>query len=180
MTRAKNELYVFNCRNTGSVFTSEVLCSLPKEVIDPNNVMAVFKQGLCDRTYVHKDQGKGTVIAQCGYSVLVEYENEKLQLLTIPQLFEQRDTTVTYEIARKSKSKKLQERTEKKGKVFSAQEKEILLSKVIAGRAITHNKFGKGVITKFDGNYVTIFFDGSSREKKFDLILAVQNGLIEI
>ena len=170
---------MFNCRNIDSVFTSEVLRSLPREVIDADSVMSIFKQGLCDRTYTHKDEGKGTVIAQCGYSVLVEYENDKLQLLTLPQLFEQRDTTVTYEAAPKSKSTKTQERMEKKEKGLSAQEKESLLSKVTVGRTVTHIKFGKGVITKTDGSYVTIRFDGATGEKKFDLVMAVQNGLIE-
>ena len=69
---------------------------------------------------------------------------------------------------------------EKKEKGLSTQEKESLLSKVTAGRIISHNKFGKGVITKNDGAYVTIRFDGNAGEKKFDLIMAVQNGLIEI
>ncbi|MPM79937.1 hypothetical protein SDC9_126980 [bioreactor metagenome] len=173
-------MYLFNCRNTDSAFTSELLRSLPREVVDADSVMSIFKQGLCDRTYTHKDKGKGTVIAQCGYSVLVEYEKDKLQLLTIPQLFEQRDTSVTYEATPKSKPKKSQERTEKKEKGFSAQEKESLLSKVTAGRTLIHNKFGKGVITKTDGSYVTIRFDGTAGEKKFDLVMAVQNGLIEI
>lgn len=180
MTRAKNELYLFNCRNTDSAFTSEVLRSLPKEVIDADSVMSIFKQGLCDRTYTHKDEGKGTVIAQCGYSLLVEYENNKLQLLTVSQLFEQRDITVTYEAAPKSKPTKSQERMEKKEKSLSAQEKESLLSKVTAGKTVTHSKFGKGVIAKTDGTYVTIRFDGTAGEKKFDLIMAVQNGLMQI
>lgn len=180
MTRAKNELYLFNCRNTDSAFTSEVLRSLPREVIDADSVMSIFKQGLCDRTYTHKDEGKGTVIAQCGFSVLVEYENNKLQLLTVPRLFEQRDTTVTYEAAPKSKPTKSQERMEKKEKSLSAKEKENLLSKVTAGGIIKHNKFGKGVITKNDGTYVTVRFDGATGEKKFDLIMAVQNGLMQI
>lgn len=180
MTRAKNELYLFNCRNTASAFTSEVLYSLPKEVIDADSVMAIFKQGLCGRNYIHKGKGKGTVIAQCGFSVLVEYENNNLQLLTIPQLFEQRDTTVTYEASIKRKTTKSLERMEKKDKVLSAQEKESLLSKVTAGRTVTHNKFGKGIITKNDDTYVTIRFEGIAKEKKFDLVMAVHNGLIQI
>jgi len=77
-------------------------------------------------------------------------------------------------------STKTQERTEKKGKGLSAQEKESLLSKVTVGRTVTHRKFGKGVITKMDGSYVTIRFDGTAGEKKFDLIVAVQNGIMEI
>lgn len=180
MTRAKNELNLFNCRNIDSTFTSEVLHSLPREAVDADNVMSIFMQGLCDRTYTHKDEGKGTVIAQCGYSVLVEYENGKLQLLTLPQLFEQRDTTITYEASSQHKPTKSLKLTEKKEKGLSAKEKENLLPNVTAGRIVTHSKFGKGVITKTDGIYVTIRFDGAAGEKKFDLVMAVQNGLMEI
>lgn len=180
MTRAKNELYLFNCRNTASAFTSEVLSSLPKEVIDADSVMAIFKQDLCDRKYTHKEKGKGTVIAQCGYSVLVEFENNNLQLLAISQLFEQRDTTIKYEVNPKRKSTKSQEKTERKRIGLSAQEIESLLSKVTTCRTVTHSKFGKGVITKNEGTYVTIRFDGAAGEKKFDLVMTVQNGLIEI
>lgn len=179
MTRAKNELYIFNCRNAESVFTTEVLNSLPIEVVDADSVISVFQHGFCGRTYVHRENGKGTVIAQCGYSVLVEYTGGKLQLLTISQLLEQRDTTVTYE-ATQSKHTKPQERAEKKEKTLSSQRKKVLLSKVAAGRTVTHSKFGKGVITKNDGTYVTIRFDEVAGEKKFDLTMAVQNGLIEI
>ncbi len=180
MTRAKNELYVFNCRDIDSAFTSEVLHSLPREVIDADSVMAIFKQGLCDRTYTHKDEGKGTVIAQCGYSVLVEYDNHKLQLLTVPQLFEQRDTTVTYESDPKSNPIKSQELTEKKEKDLSAQETEDLMMKAVVGGIATHNKFGKGIITKIDGDLITIRFDGATGDKKFLLKMSLQKGLLEI
>lgn len=177
MTRAKNELYLFNCRDADSTFTSEALNYLPKEVIGADSIMSILKQDLCDRTYTHKDEGKGIVVAQCGYSVLIEYENGKLQLMTISQLIEQRDITVTYETAQKSMSTKKQD-NKKSG--LSDKEIESLLSDVTAGRIITHNKFGKGVITKTDGTYVTIRFDGTAGEKRFDLIMALQNGLMEI
>jgi DNA helicase-2/ATP-dependent DNA helicase PcrA len=180
MTRAKNELYLFNCRNTDSAFTSEVLRSLPREVVDADSVMAIFKQDLCDRNYTHKDEGKGTVIAQCGYTVLVEYENHKLQLLTFPQLFEQRDTTVTYESDPKNKSTKIQEGIDKKEKDLSAQEIEGLMMKVVVGEIATHNKFGKGIITKIDGDLITIRFDGATGDKKFLLKMSLQKGLLEI
>ena len=180
MTRAKDELCLFSCRNTDSEFTSEVFRSLPREVIDSASVMSLFKHGLCDRTYSHNEMGLGTVIAQCGYSVLVEYKTGKLQLLTIPQLFEQRDRTVTYEALPISRPKKSPEPTKKKRKDLSVQETDSLLSKATAGRLITHSKYGRGVITNNDGKFVTIRFDKSGRDKKFDLAVAVQNGLIEL
>jgi DNA helicase-2/ATP-dependent DNA helicase PcrA len=176
MTRAKNELYIFNCRNTESAFTNEVLTSLPQEIVDANSVMAVFKQGLCDRTYTHRSNGKGTVVAQCRYSVLVEYENGTLQLLTVPQLFEQRDMNVKYADALKSKKEKQSVRKSKQSVFISNEEENQLLAKAIVGRPVTHNKFGRGIISQNDGHYVSICFDGIPCEKKFDLVMAVKNG----
>ena len=175
MTRAKYELYLFNCRNTESVFTSEVLRALPREVVDADSVMAVFKQGFCDRNYTHKENGKGTVIAQCGYSLFVEYTDGKLQLLTIPELFEQRDLSVTYETCVKDITPK-----KETVPVTELQDIKIVQSMAVAGKTVVHNKFGKGIIAKNDGVYVTIRFDGVTGEKKFDLIMAVKNGIISI
>lgn len=178
MTRAKNELSLFHCRSEQSAFTTEVLNSLPVEVMDADNIMALFQQRLCGKTYVHKDNGKGTVVAQCGYSVLVEYELGTLQLLTIAQLLEQRDTTVTYEAAPKSKPKQPHKRTEIKKTGITAQPPKILLTNVEAGRSVTHSKFGKGVITEFDGTYATIRFDEIVGKKTIDMAMAVQNKFI--
>ena len=180
MTRAKNELYIFNCRNTESIFTSEVLNSLPQEVVDADSVVAVFKQGFCGRTYLHKDNGKGIVTAQCGYDVLVEYESGLLQMLSISQLFEQRDTATKYAPVQIPTKKKPSERKVKKTIALNAAEEKQLLSKATAGREVMHNKFGHGVISQNDGQYVTIRFDGIPGEKKFDLIMAVKNNLLSL
>lgn len=180
MTRAKNELYLFNCRNTESVFTTEVLNSLPQEIVDTDSVMAVFKQGFCDRTYMHRDNGKGVVISQCGYSVLVEYESGALQLLSIPQLFEQRDKTVKYAPVITPQNGKQAERKKKPSIALSSEEEKKLLAQATVGRAVTHVKFGHGVISQNDGRYVTICFDGIPGEKKFDLIMAAKNNLLSV
>lgn len=167
MTRAKNELYLFNCRNSDSAFTSEVLRSLPKEVIDKDSVLYLFKQNLCDRTYKHKDEGKGIVTAQCGNSVLVKYENGKTQLLTISQLFEQRDIAAAYKAV------------PEKEMIHPAAKTESLLSKMAPGRPIKHRIFGEGVIETNDGTYITIRFTNAIKEK-FDLKESVKNGLFQI
>lgn len=174
MTRAKNELFIFNCQNTDSAFTDEILRSLPREIVDENSVMAVFKQGLCNRSYIHHHHGKGTVVAQCGYSALVEYESGQLQLLTNQQLFEQRDMTVTYAAPKPIKKKSAPK--EKQKFSLSVEEQERLLAKATVGRTVIHNKFGRGIISKSDGRYITICFDDTPGEKKFDLILATENG----
>jgi DNA helicase-2/ATP-dependent DNA helicase PcrA len=178
ITRAKDELYIFNCRNVESAFTNEMLRSLPEEVFDQDSVMAVFKQGFGDRTYTHRDSGKGTVIAQCGYVVLVEYENGILQILTIPQLFEQRDRTVKYKAAAENKELKARDTASMKDMTLLAQDKDRILSMAVVGKNVVHSKFGNGVITKIDGTYVSIKFGDSSAEKKFDFVMAARNGLL--
>lgn len=180
MTRAKNELSLFHCHSEESAFTTEALNALPVEVMDADNIMALFQQRLCGKTYVHKENGKGTVVAQCGYSVLVEYETGRVQLLTIAQLIEQRDTTVTYEAAPKGKPKHPHKRTEMKKTGISAQPPKILLTNVEAGRSVTHSKFGKGVIIEFDGTYATIRFDEIVGEKTIDMAMAVQNRFLKL
>lgn len=180
MTRAKNELYIFNCRNTESIFTSEVLNSLPQEVVDADSVLAVFKQDFCGRTYLHKDNGKGVVTAQCGYDVLVEHENGLLQMLSISQLFEQRDTATKYVPVKISTKKKPSEHKTPKTTVLNTTEAKQLLSRANVGQEVMHNKFGRGVISQKDGQYVTIRFDGIPGDKKFDLLMAIKNNLLSL
>ncbi len=138
MTRARNELYLFNCRNTNSAFTSEVLRSLPRVIKAAGSASSISKRSFGDKTYTHKD-----------------------------------------EAAPKRKSTNLQGHIEEKEKARQTQELESLLLKMTAGGAVTHRVFGKGVITENDGTYVTIRFR-SVGEKKFNLIMAVQHGVIEI
>ncbi|MDL2327814.1 ATP-dependent helicase [Ruminococcaceae bacterium OttesenSCG-928-A11] len=180
MTRAKNELYLFSCHDTESAFTSEVKGSLPQEIVDADSVMALFRQNLCSKKYTHQNNGTGTVIAQCGYSVLVEYESGKLQLLTLSQLFEQRDLKVKYAQVDTAAKGLQSERKNQQGVSISKDTEKQLLSKAVVGCDVTHNKFGHGTISKTDGQYVSIRFDGISGEKKFDLLMVVKNGLIEI
>lgn len=180
MTRAKNELYIFNCRNTESIFTSEVLNSLPQEIVDADSVVAVFKQGFCGRTYLHKDNGKGIITAQCGYDVLVEYENGRLQMLSISQLFEQRDMETKYAPIQKSTKKTPSERKTPKAIAPNAAEVKQLLSRATVGLGVMHIKFGHGVISQKDGQYVTIQFDGIHEDKKFDLLMAIKNNLLSL
>jgi len=180
ITRAKNELYIFNCRNTESIFTSEVLNSLPQEIVDADSVVAVFKQGFCGRTYLHKDNGKGIITAQCGYDVLVEYEIGRLQMLSISQLFEQRDMATKYSPVQKSTKKTPSERKTPKVTSLNAAEVKQALSRATVGLEVMHIKFGHGVISQKDGQYVTIRFDGIHEDKKFDLLMATKNNLLSL
>lgn len=176
MTRAKNELYLFNCDGEDSAFTDEVLSALPRAFGDENSVMAALNQNLRGKSYSHRSHGKGTVIAQCEGSVLVEYESGKVQILTFPQLFAERDLTAKQEPSPKPAKKKFSTNPAAKAATLSGAEERELISKAKTGCTVTHNKFGKGVVTRLDGRHISIHFDDIPGEKKFDLAFAVQNG----
>lgn len=180
MTRAKNDLNVFNCRSSESVFTAEVLRSLPQEVVEENSVTEAFKQDLCERTYTHRDNGRGRVIAQCGFTVLVEYESGSLQMLSVPQLLQQRDPTVKYAKAQPKPKEKRSENKKQQRAVIHVQDEGELLAQATVGRMIKHIKFGSGKITQSSGRYVTIHFENVPGEKKFDFIIAVTNGILSL
>lgn len=88
MTRAKGTLYLFHMPRVQASFVDEVQQALPKKELDEDNIMAVFQQDFCEKHYLHHKHGKGTVHAQCGDSLLIEYENGALELRSISQLFE--------------------------------------------------------------------------------------------
>ena len=58
MTRAKNELYVFRCRNVESSFTNEIIRCLPKDNTGKNIDDPIFKQTLINSTYTHSEKGQ--------------------------------------------------------------------------------------------------------------------------
>ena len=157
-----------------------MLNSLPQEIVDADSVVAVFKQGFCGRTYLHKDNGKGIITAQCGYDVLVEYEIGRLQMLSISQLFEQRDMATKYSPVQKSTKKTPSERKTPKVTSLNAAEVKQALSRATVGLEVMHIKFGHGVISQKDGQYVTIRFDGIHEDKKFDLLMATKNNLLSL
>lgn len=179
ITRAKNELYLFACKDKPSAFTEEIMCVLPTEIVDENDVMSFFKQNLCGKTYTHKENGKGTLIAQCNDSMLIEYESGKLQLLTVAQMFENKDTTVKYEAVPIAKKSEPIGSVFQQGAKLSPQVKEYYASMAVPGNTITHNKYGVGVITNFDVEYITVLFDGSDEPKKFGLVMSIQKGFLE-
>jgi DNA helicase-2/ATP-dependent DNA helicase PcrA len=178
MTRAKNELYLFVCTDKPSSFTAEILRTLPREIIDANDVFAFLKQNLCGKTYTDKTSSKGIIIAQRGDSVLVEYENKKLQLMTMAQMLDNRDTTVKYteptEDEGKSKTPIFQSSVQ-----LSTLEAEKIAALATTGCKVYHRSFGKGVISDIAGDIISVRFDEMDESKKFGLSICVKNGLLK-
>ncbi len=154
ITRAKNELYLFHCKDAESHFTKEIMvaCSQPPVVKDRD--LQECWLSLYNGTYSSIKKGKGKMIAECANSILVEYENGETDLTTIQKLHEDR------------KKAEL-----KKGTPTA-------LPKIEAGLQVMHLIFGKGVITKVERNYVSIRFERGG-EKKLDIDLVARKGLLK-
>jgi len=180
MTRAKNELYLLRCRNVESAFTNEIIRYLPKENAGKNIDVPISKQSLIDSTYTHSEKGKGSIIAQCGNSVLVEYENNKeLQLMTTSQLSEQGFLNIKRESVNRPVNKVIYEKP-KETEIKPDDKTMLLLAEFVPGKSVIHTKFGEGVITNKQNNYIDIRFHGINQDKKFDLIMMIQKGYIKL
>ena len=80
MTRAKNELYLFKCRDREAEFVSELAVRIPEELVDEEDIFAPLKQPLCGRSYSHREKGRGRITAQCGDRLLLEWKEHEPEI----------------------------------------------------------------------------------------------------
>lgn len=178
MTRAKDQLYLFRCAANESSFTREVMQSLPTEIFEPDSIFSAFQQSLCGRSYTHRDNGKGIVIAQTGQRLLIEYEKAGLDFLTLGGLYDQRKIT-------RSQPEPFGDPIKKpnRGKArddSSLPDPAVLTAKLALGSRVVHTKFGQGFVLKNDGTTVTIRFSTSGKAKKIDIQLAARKGILTV
>lgn len=65
VTRARNRLYLFACRNRESAFADELRRELPREYIGPEDVFASLNTEPCGKHYRHAEKGGGVIRACC-------------------------------------------------------------------------------------------------------------------
>jgi DNA helicase-2/ATP-dependent DNA helicase PcrA len=171
MTRAKNELNLFGCAGLDSCFTGEVLASMPQEEIDEDDVFAAFKRNMCGKKYTDKALGQGRIIAQCGETVLVDYDRHSAQLLTIAQMLENRDTTITYTASNAKAKAKPSSLTTPKARFNTLNIKE--------GTRIEHKSFGSGTVTAINDDIAEVYFHRNKQTKRIKLSLCISAGLLK-
>lgn len=177
MTRAKNRLCLFRCLQSESAFTDEVVRSLPVEVMEQDSIFASLGQPMCNRTYTHRAKGKGTVKAQNGTLLLVEYEDGDADLMDLTQLFAERKI-ITSGAASTRRAEKKRESSRRHDQ-RSGQTADALSEKSKPGMKMIHAKFGRGVVVQNDGASITIRFSKTGKVRKFDLKLAADHLFIE-
>ena len=164
MTRAKDELYIFNCADKSSEFCAEIAGRLPVELVDENEVFAPLKAKLCGKSYSHSEKGKGIIKAQCGDRVLVYYPGHEPELYTLAQLMAERDMSVRY--------------TQRKAEPETKPTAEAV--KVSIGTKLRHKKFGEGVVLSVEKGIAKIMFSKEYGVKSIVLATGFNNGIISL
>lgn len=186
MTRAKNHLFLFSCRERHSAFISEVQQELPIEISEAGDVFGTLPAELCGKRYHHAQKGQGTILASCDDRCMIAYPDGEIQFLTVGQMFEQRMILRKIPKAPVAARKKppttahsgmLDQKPGPAKAMLSPKEKSALLSKAVPGRRVIHTVFGAGSIVRYADPIVTIFFSKHG-EKKFVLLDSFERGLL--
>lgn len=167
MTRAKNELYFFDCRGTAQSFNSEISAVIPNEVIDSDDIFYIFKQNLLGKIFRSAEKGRGRIIAQCEDNFLIEYGGSDIELLNVEEMANNRNKTVEYEKAKAPKQGRIK---------YNLPENH----SVDKGTRIRHCTFGMGTVVSKSGVIAEVRFDKSNEMKRLGIDTCIKNGLIEV
>lgn len=186
MTRAKNHLYLFSCRDRSSAFIRELRQNLPVERQEADDVFRALPAELCGKFYHHAQKGKGTIRASCEGQCLIAYPGGETQFLTIGQMYEQR------KILRKIPEKPAVPMAGRRAAFYAGksgakqnppevaltqEEKEALATGAVPGRKIIHKAFGAGQIVSYQDPIVTVRFPKLG-EKKFVFWDSMERGFL--
>ena len=186
MTRAKNHLYLFSCRDRSSAFIRELRQNLPVERRETDDVFRALPAELCGKFYHHAQKGKGTIRASCEGQCLIAYPGGETQFLTIGQMYEQR------KILRKIPEKPAVPMAGRRAAFYAGksgakqnppevaltqEEKEALATGAVPGRKIIHKAFGAGQIVSYQDPIVTVRFPKLG-EKKFVFWDSMERGFL--
>lgn len=163
MTRAEDELYIFNCQDRAGEFTAELASRIPAELVDENDVFAPIKQKLCSKSYAHREKGKGRIVAHCGDSVLVCFPGHEPEMYSFARLMSERDMSVKY----------VEVKTE------AAVKPPVESIKAGIGTRLVHKKFGVGTVLSLNKGIAKIMFSEGHGVKSIDLAVCSKNGIIK-
>lgn len=162
MTRARDELYIFDCKDRPGEFGAELAAAIPDEIVDEEDVFSPMKIRLCGKSYAHREKGKGKVCAQCGDRLLIAYPGQLPVLCTLAELMAQRDMTARYA----------------DGKRAAEPAAEMPEIKVGIGTKLRHKKFGSGTVLSVNKGIAKIMFSKEHGVKKLVLATCLDNGML--
>lgn len=175
MTRAKDHLYLFRCKDTTSSFTTEALRDQLVPVAPEEDVFAFLAEDLLGLRYFHRSLGAGTVAARCGDDCLVRFDSGEERKLSLAEMLTQRVVHLGARLAKTEEEKGL---PRARARIFTAEEKRAWEAAAQPGRRIYHYTMGSGEVVRYKAPYVSIRFHGRTGEKMFDLLNSAQHGYL--
>ena len=162
MTRAKNELYLFDYPDVPSAFVRELRQQLPRPFRTAEDFASILPENACGLRYRHTAHGEGQILAQCGDAMLVAFADGD-RCLQAGQMLLERDRTPDARTAPPS-----------------AQPLPPEAAACVPGSEIWHRKYGRGRIVSLQGTLAAIRFEapGETAPRTFCLPAALQNGFL--
>ena len=162
MTRAKNELYLFDYPDVPSAFVRELRQQLPKPFRTAEDFASILPENACGLHYRHAVHGEGQILAQCGDAMLVAFADGD-RCLQAGQMLLERDRTPDARTAPPSTQPLPPE-----------------AAACVPGSEIWHRKYGRGRIVSLQGTLAAIRFEapGETAPRTFCLPAALQNGFL--
>ncbi len=177
MTRAKNELFLFNF-NADSSFISESAAALPKPVYEENSVFAPLALPLLGKNYTDREWGTGLVEAQCEDDCFIRFSDGSLRCLALSDMIRRRGVYYERVSDRTGKVQNTKTRSTKKG---NARVQTVIqsASELRVGLRVNHKFIGDGVITYISDERIKISFD-SYGVKEFILQASLDRGFLSV
>ena len=173
MTRAKNELYLFQC-GEGSCFVSEIMKTLPTPVLDTDDIFAPFLLPQIGKQFFDAALGKGEIVAEYLDRKLVSFPDGRCELLSVEEMVSRRSKKVEYAMQAERPSAPVINNASLK-KAAS----DHILSQLRAGGFVRHKSFGSGKILSVKDDILTVDF-GEKGVRKLGLSASLQNNLLSV
>ena len=161
MTRAKDELTLFDYPDTPSAFIREAQGYLPVPVRAKDDFAAIVPENACGLRYRHETHGEGRILAQCEDEMLLAFPDGDRLMRAGQMLLEQSRAEVW----------------QAPGAPAAAQTTPNAQA-LGPGSVIRHKKYGIGRIVSIDGPFADIRFEGETAARRFNLAHSLRSGFL--
>ena len=160
MTRAKDELTLFEYPDAPSAFIREARGYLPVPVREKDDFAAIVPENACGLRYRHGTRGEGSILAQCEDELLVAFPDGDSLMQAGQMLLE--------------RSRETRFRQPDTPAAAPAPDTQALCP----GSVVRHKKYGPGRIVSLDGPFADIRFEGETAPRRFNLAQSLRSGFL--
>ena len=161
MTRAKDELTLFDYPDAPSAFIREAQGYLPVPVRAKDDFATIVPENACGLRYRHETHGEGRILAQCEDEMLLAFPDGDRLMRAGQMLLEQSRAEVW----------------QAPGAPAAAQTTPNAQT-LGPGSVIRHKKYGMGRIVSIDGPFADMRFEGETAARRFSLAHSLRSGFL--